>query len=409
MASYYKRKNGTYCVRVSNGMKNGKQELISATYKPPIGITASAEAREVKQFADLFEAAVHNGMYIPGMKSDSTKTNAFGMTVGEFIQNHYFKRIEAKLSPNTVRFYRMITEQFIIPSFENIRLTDITAKHLQAFIHYLSSSGSRADEENKTPLSAATVKRYATVFSSVMTEACKMGYTEENKLRKASVEYPKIFRKTLEVYNDEEVRQFFHALQKEPPQIKAMLLCALLLGLRRGEIVALQWSDIDFDKGTLSVNKSAYKNKGESQKLKPPKSQTSVRTVFFPIVFAKALNEWKAEQEIERKKAGARWKEQDFIFTNSVGDMISLYAPTEICSDFEKRHHLHHLKLHGLRHTCGSLLVGNGVDPETVKSILGHDSLETTNLYIHPYVKNMKNAADLLGKIVANGESGVTV
>ena len=183
MASYYKRKNGTYCVRVSNGMKNGKQELISATYKPPIGITASAEARKVKQFADLFEAAVHNGMYIPGMKSDSVKTNALGMTVGEFIQNHYFKRIEAKLSPNTVRFYRMITEQFIIPSFGNIRLTDITAKHLQAFIHYLSSSGSRADEENKTPLSAATVKRYATVFSSVMTEACKMGYTEENKLQ----------------------------------------------------------------------------------------------------------------------------------------------------------------------------------------------------------------------------------
>lgn len=288
MASYYKRKNGTYCVRVSNGMKNGKQELISATYKPPIGITASAEAREVKQFADLFEAAVHNGMYISGMKSDSTKTNAFGMTVGEFIQNHYFKRIEAKLSPNTV-------------------------------------------------------------------------------------------------------------------------LCALLLGLRRGEIVALKWSDIDFEKGSLSVNKSAYKNKGEPQKLKPPKSQTSVRTVFFPTVFAEALNEWKAEQEIERKKAGERWKEQDFIFTNSAGDMISLYAPTKICSDFENRNHLHHLKLHGLRHTCGSLLVGNGVDPETVKSILGHDSLETTNLYIHPYAKNMKNAAALLGKIIANGESGATV
>ena len=87
MASYYKRKNGTYCVRVSNGMKNGKQELISATYKPPVGITAAQEEKEIKQFADLFEAAVHNGVYIPGMKTRSTQTNAFGLTVGEFIPN----------------------------------------------------------------------------------------------------------------------------------------------------------------------------------------------------------------------------------------------------------------------------------------------------------------------------------
>ena len=62
MASSDKRKNGTYCVRVSNGMKDGKQELISATYKPPVGITAAQEEREVKHFADLFEAAVHNGV-----------------------------------------------------------------------------------------------------------------------------------------------------------------------------------------------------------------------------------------------------------------------------------------------------------------------------------------------------------
>ena len=240
MASYYKRKNGTYCVRVSNGMKNGKQELISATYKPPVGITAAQEEKEIKQFADLFEAAVHNGVYIPGMKTKSTQTNAFGLTVGEFIGQHYFKRIDKKLSPNTVRFYHSIAEQFIVPSYGNIRLSDITIKHQQAFVEYLSSPGARADEDNTEPLSAATVKRYATVFSSVMTEACKMGFIDENKLKYGSIEYPKIVKKPIEVYNDDEARQFFEALQNEPPKIRLMLLCALLLGLRRGEIVALK-------------------------------------------------------------------------------------------------------------------------------------------------------------------------
>ena len=381
-------------------MKNGKQELISATYKPPVGITAAQEEKEVKQFADLFEAAVHNGVYIPGMKTRSTQTNAFGLTVGEFINQHYFKRIKKKLSPNTVRFYHSIAEQFIVPSYGNLRLSDITIKHQQAFVEYLSSPGARADEDDTEPLSAATVKRYATVFSSVMTEACKMGFIDENKLKYGSVEYPKIVKKPIEVYTDDEARQFFEALQNEPPKIRLMLLCALLLGLRRGEIVALKWSDIDLRAHSLSVNKSVYKEKGEPQRLKAPKSQTSIRTVFFSDVLVSAMEEWKAAQAEERASAGFDWKEQDFIFTNDVGDMISLYTPSRICSKFEEKNGLHHLKFHGLRHTCGSLMASNGVDPETVKTVLGHDSIETTNLYIHPYEKNMRKAAEILGNIV---------
>ena len=381
-------------------MKNGKQELISATYKPPVGITATQEEKEVKQFADLFEAAVHNGVYIPGMKTKSTQTNAFGLTVGEFIVQHYFKRIEKKLSPNTVRFYHSIAEQFIVPSYGNLRLSDITIKHQQAFVEYLSSPGARADEDDAEPLSAATVKRYSTVFSSIMTEACKMGFIEENKLKNGSVEYPKIVKKPIEVYTDDEVRQFFEALQDEPPKIRLMLLCALLLGLRRGEIVALKWSDINLRERCLSVNKSVYKAKGEVQQLKPPKSQTSIRTVYFSDVLVKAFEEWKAVQSEERRSAGFDWKEQDYIFTNATGDMISLYTPTRICSKFEEKNGLHHLKFHGLRHTCGSLMASNGVDPETVKTVLGHDSIETTNLYIHPYEKNMRHAAEILGSIV---------
>ena len=334
------------------------------------------------------------------MKTKSTQTNAFGLTVGEFIGQHYFKRIEKKLSPNTVRFYHSIAEQFIVPSYGNLRLSDITIKHQQAFVEYLSSPGARADESDTEPLSAATVKRYATVFSSVMTEACKMGFIDENKLKYGSVEYPKIVRKPIEVYNDDEARQFFEALPNEPPKIRLMLLCALLLGMRRGEIVALKWSDIDLRAHSLSVNKSVYKEKNEPQQLKAPKSQTSIRTVYFSDVLVNALEEWKAAQAEERASAGFDWKEQDFIFTNAVGDMISLYTPSRICSKFEEKNGLHHLKFHGLRHTCGSLMASNGVDPETVKTVLGHDSIETTNLYIHPYEKNMRQAAEILGNIV---------
>ncbi|MBQ3013931.1 MAG: hypothetical protein IJD75_02175 [Clostridia bacterium] len=69
MASYYRRTNGTYCVRVSNGCKDGKQELVSTTYKPPTGYTEKQIQRGVKEFAELFEASVHGGFYMPGKRA----------------------------------------------------------------------------------------------------------------------------------------------------------------------------------------------------------------------------------------------------------------------------------------------------------------------------------------------------
>lgn len=73
--------------------------------------------------------------------------------------------------------------------------------------------------------------------------------------------------------------------------------------------------------------------------------------------------------------------------------MISVYTPTGLCAEFEKRHGLRHLKLHGLRHTCASLLVAAGTDPETVRDVLGHDSVTTTDIYLHSYDRRKKEAA----------------
>ncbi len=396
MANYYRRKNGTYCVRVSNGLKNGKQALINTTYKPPAGATKAMIERGVKEFATMFEASVHQGFYVlPGSSAKSVK-NAFGMTVGSFIRDTYFSRASVKYSPNTVRFYHMVCEQFIIPTYGNIRLHDIAPFHLQGFIDGLSAPDSRSDSNNSNPLSPSSVKRYATVFSSVMSEACKAGFINAHPFKNAVFNYPKQRRTTVDVYDEDDVRRFVEGLQNEPLQIQGILLSALMLGLRRAEIVALKWDDVDFVKGCIRISRSAYKVKGKEQGEKAPKSQKSVRTVFFSESYKEVLLKIGEEQGGKRK---------GYIFSDGNGKMISLYAPTEICADFERRCGLRHLKLHGLRHTCASLMVSNGVDPETVKSMLGHDSLRTTDIYLHPYENNMKQAADLLGNLMKGGDA----
>jgi len=400
MASYYRRKNGTFCIRVSNGKPGGKQELVSTTYKPPQGLSASAAEKGAKEFAELFEAAVHNGMFTPGRKQRVEQINPFGITLADFIEQHYYKRIEMRLSPNTVRFYSAVIEQCLLPSFGKLRLCDISSAHLQAFIDYLATSGSRADETQTEPLSAATVKRYATVFSSVMTEAFKMGLVEKDVLHKQYIEYPKIYKKQIQAYDDEEAKIFFEGLSKELPKVRALLLTSLLLGLRRGEVVGLMWSDIDFKNNCLTVNRSAYKIKGQPQSVKMPKSRNSVRTVYFPEIYAEALREWMDEQDCDRRSAGRRWKEQGFIFTNEVGNMINIYLLSELCSKFEEKCGLRHLKLHGLRHTCGSLMLKNGVDIETVKSVFGHESIRTTQQYLSSYDNAKRSAAEILANTI---------
>ena len=406
MASYYKRDNGTYCVRVSNGMKNGKQELISTTYKPPKNYSEKEIQRSVKAFAELFEASVHSGIYVPG-KRVKTAVNPLGLTVETFAKEHYFKFIETHLSPNTVKFYNAVVEDIIIPSFGNIRLTDITAQHQQALVDYLASPGARTDKGNDNPLSAATVKRYATVFSSLMTEAQRMGYIEENPLRNGSVRFPKIKKEPVKAYSREEAAIFVDGLASESAKTRAMLMTALMLGLRRGEVVALKWEDIDFENRAITINKSAYKKKGEPQALKPPKSVNSIRDVYFSEMHKKVLLEWREEQAAERSAAGAKWDEQGFIFTNAVGNMFSLYSLTTLCSEYEERCGLRHLKFHGLRHTCGSLMVSGGADLETVKAVFGHESIRTTEQYLTAYDESKRRAADMLADIVTNKEREV--
>lgn len=405
MASIDKRKNGTFRIRVSNGMQNGKQELISATYKPTPGYTEKEILKQVNEFALMFENAVRAGKIKSGRKTNDIAIKAMTITLEEFIDEYYFDRKENTFSPNTIPFYRSVIRQFLCPAYGNIRLIDITAEHLQNFVNCLSEPGMRADETNEEALSAATVKRYSTVFRSIMREAHRIGFTEEYTFCNTDIDYPKIKKSELDVYTQEETNWFFEELQNESAKYRAMLLSALFLGLRRAEIVALKWSDIDFEKKCVYVHQSAYKVPDKKQSLKAPKSSAGIRTIFFTDIFSEALFEWMSEQETEKENSTGNWNDQDYIFTGKNGNMMSVDTPSKICSKFEERANLRHLKLHGLRHTCASLMLANSIDIETVRDILGHEDIKTTEIYLHAYDTNKKNAANVLGSVIGKSTS----
>ena len=176
--------------------------------------------------------------------------------------------------------------------------------------------------------------------------------------------------------------------------------------MRRGELVGLMWDDIDFDKQIITISRSVYKPKGEEQRVKSTKSVSSNRTVYIPESCSRVLYELKIQQAIDKRHSQGLWVDNGFVFTDKYGKNMSLYAPTRICAEVQAKYGLRHLKLHGLRHTCGSLMVEHGVDPETVKTVLGHESLKTTNRYLHPYAESMKEASEKMERIIRGKTDG---
>ncbi len=401
MASYYQRKNGTYCVRVYVCMKDGKEILVSKTYRPVPGMSASRVRKDVQKFAKAFEAMVRAGDYIPGAKFEVDEGNGW-MKISEFAAKYYCPRIREKCSPNTYRFYKSVVDQIIVPSFGDLRLVEVTSSDLQDFIDFLSEKPEARTDGRGTLLAAPTVKRYATVFRSMMAEARRIRFIEDDPFPPGSVEYPQDKRlKHLgldsdKAYGMEELQSFLLALKGEKPLNRIILLTSVVLGLRRGEVVALTWDDVNFQDHYVSVNKSAYKIKGDEQGIKSPKSMQGYRMIPMPEIYETELRSWKNLQDKMKEEAGPDWNRKGFVFAKPAGEMVSLYYPTKLCSKFEERHKLRHLKLHGLRHTFDSLLYANGLDLETIRDLMGHKSISTTEIYTHALNENKKKAAKIM-------------
>ena len=231
-------------------------------------------------------------------------------------------------------------------------------------------------------ISPSTVKRYTTILRSMLTLAYKMYYMDDDVGLSRRLTFPKERYQEVDVFTIEETKTILDAAKTEPINIRLLIELALFTGMRRGEIVGLKWSDINFDKQCLSVKRSIYKPKGEKSIEKEPKSHSSFRTIAIPNCLCKTLREYKGWQEMHSLSLDT-WQNLDYIFTDDIGNVMNPQTPTKQFSHFLARHNIRHLKFHCLRHTSATILLANGCDIKTVSARLGHSSIDTTDIYVH--------------------------
>src|SRR5699024_7030690 len=191
-----------------------------------------------------------------------------------------------------------------------------------------------------------------------------------------------------------------------PTQHKIFFYIALFDGLRKGEIIALQWNDINFSTHSITVNKSTARVRHE-QITKTPKTKTSNREITLPAFVMELLKSYKLEQNKYRLSIGSQWIGENFLFIQWNGKQMDLSTPYHTFKKIIKNYNktvteesskkLPDIPLHGLRHTSATLLISQNIDVRTVSSRLGHAQTSTTmNIYAHSLKKMDEVAADTL-------------
>ena len=193
----------------------------------------------------------------------------------------------------------------------------------------------------------------------------------------------------------EEARALMTAARQH--RVHALFELALRTGLRRGELLELKWSDIDLNIATLDVRRTLQRAPETGLTLLPPKTKTSERRIALPDECVQALKAHRERQAVDRRTAGASWREQGLVFPSSVGtpiDPVKLRRHLgTLCDSIGARR----IRFHDLRHSCATLLLEQGVELVTIKELLGHAHIGVTaDIYAHVRLRLQHDAVNRL-------------
>ena len=332
-----------------------------------------------KQFA-TFQAQREAGIIV----------KAKSVTLGELAERWLeLKRQRGEIGENTFLQYRNGLNKFR-PLFKQ-KLEKITALQIDSIYADLLKGG----------LSPRSVQVAHRSLHGALKQAVAWELIGRNVLD--AVRVPKQRKPTVAYWTSDEVVRFLAFTQ--PHRLYALFYTALATGMRRGEVIALRWSDVDLTKGRIHVRQNAVAVNGTTL-VKEPKSEASCRTIYIQEEDVAVLVAHRDKQDQERRLLGPAWTDFGLVFPSQVGTHLS---PRNLSRTFDalvKRAGVTRAGFHGMRHTHASLLIKNGVDDGVVSERLGHtDPGFTRRVYQHLFDEQRTQAALGLMKLVKSARA----
>ena len=297
---------------------------------------------------------------------------------------------------STAYLYRRTIELYIDPHLGHIRLDALNAHAVQHFYNELA----KPSKPDAAPLSAKSIKNIHGVLHKALQQAVLLNYIRYNPTTACVL--PKIVKKEIHPLTDQQTAQLLNLLKGSKYEIP--LTVDLFTGLREGELLGLIWDCVDFEKGTILVNKQLRRSqrKGGTYYFSPPKNNKS-RTITPAPYVMKLLQAQKVQQARQRLMAGPAWEDSGLVFTNEFGRYISYRAIFDSFKRIVKRIGLSDARIHDLRHTYAVNCIRAGDDIKTVQSNLGHATAAfTLDVYGH-FTDDMRSvSAQRMEGFIAN-------
>jgi integrase len=333
-----------------------------------------------------------------GQRNDGSYVEPTKMTVAQYL-NHWLEAdIDRRVAARTAARYREIVEKNIIPKLGHVPVRKLTAVHIEAFEAELQregwvkarakqkvKEGEEAPIQEKRGLSAQTALHVHRTLSQALGHAVRLGVLFKNPARQ--VKPPRPPSREIKILDKNEITTLLNAAKAVGLYVP--VLVAVTTGMRRGELLALRWSDIDPTAALLTVNQSLERIKGKFG-FKSPKTKTSRRTITLPAITVQALRRHLKEQHEARLKLGLGRDPRGLVFARPDGQPMDADTLTKAFRRLVASAKVTPITFHGLRHTHISHLLMEGFHAKVVSERAGHAHVNITLGVYAAYIPSMQ-------------------
>ena len=251
------------------------------------------------------------------------------------------------LKPKSGQRYEQIARDYILPYLGKSRLQDLRVENIEGLYQVLLQAG----------VSVRNVRYVHSLLHRSLSDAVKRGVVGLNAAHGAR--QPKMIHHEMKILDENQVMQFFIAVQDD--RNEALVHLAIKTGMRKGELLGLKWTDLDWAKGLIRVQRQVQRVTGQGMVFMPPKTKAGKRTIALGSETLRVLREHRSNLQFERDLAGNKWQDYDLIFPSSVGtpqspsNLLKAFKSTLKCAGLPV------IRFHDLRHTAASLMLNQGV------------------------------------------------
>ena len=338
--------------------------------------------KEVAQKLKAATAALDAGTYIAPSK----------MTVGDWLdiwQQDYLGSVK----PRTLDSYRTTVETHLKPAFGAVKLDALATHEIQRFYNSL-----RKGQGPRQPLSPKTIRNVHGVLHKALQQAVELGYLRSNPA--TACKLPRVEKTEIKPLDSEAIEKFLEAAKGHP--YESVYIVTLFTGMREGEVLGLTWDCVDFDKGTIAINKQLQKERrgtgayhlvspknGKGRKITPAQTVMDI------------LRAQRQKQSDWKRFVGEAWEDSNFVFTDQMGHHLSAQTVYLHFKKLAAKAGYPNARFHDLRHSYAVAALQSGDDIKTVQENLGHHTAAfTLDVYGHVTEQMKQDSANRMEQYI---------